>query len=193
MFLPPGVSLWNIYSIFLLNYTKELSYGLQSSYETLLLQDRHYYEVDEHELGQVQGNYKSIAIFVSLPFIVFSGYLFDRCGPKLVLGMATFVMTVCAFTLPYGETPIPGLLVIHSIIHIGSSVVSASPLLVTYVDDRSKGLANTYNFLVGCLSNNVFTFGFMQLAKMIPLFYISVIAGGISFLIFIYVSVFVLK
>ncbi len=72
------------------------------------------------------------------------------------------------------------------------SVATISPLVVDYVDDTTKGLAGGYLQLTAGISALIYSFVYLSLAEHINLMYICFIAGGVCFLAFLYMMIFVI-
>lgn len=128
---------------------------------------------------------------ITLPIQFVAGFILDTCGRRATLSLCGFIAATMLAILPYGHQLYPGLLLIKTILLASLEIMVISPLLADYVHDRTKGLAGGYIQLSTGVSATLFSFGLLQIAEHVDLAYVCWIAGGIAFLISIYLLIFI--
>ena len=93
-----------------------------------------------------------------------AGFVIDKCGRRATLSTCAFIAAAMLAILPFGHHLYPGLLLIKAVQFSALEVITISPLLTDYVEDKTKGMAGGYMQLTSALSSVLFAFGLLELS-----------------------------
>ena len=159
---------------------------------TLLLQDKTYYDVDIKKLAHTMANYKTIILVTFMVLAFFGRFIYDIWNYRTLIPLAAFAASLCVFLIPWGHSVYPGLLSIQFVLSFSLFLEGLSPMMVDYVQNKSKGLANSYNSIVSGIPYIMYSFLYVYILDWTnSLLYPIYIIAGINFLIFIYLAIFV--
>lgn len=158
----------------------------------MLLQDKTYYDVDIKELAQTMANYATIILVIFMVLAFFGRFIYEIWNYRTLIPLTAFVATICVFLTPWGRSVYPGLLSIQFLLSFSLFLEGLNPMMVDYVQNRSKGLANSYNSIVASLPSIIYSFGYVFVLNYThSLLFPIYITGGLNFFIFIYLAIFV--
>ena len=137
-------------------------------------------------------NYKTITLVILIVFGFFGRFVYDLWNYRTLIPLTAFTSLLCVILLPWGHSVYPGLLSIHFILSFSLFLEGLNPMMVDYVQNRSKGLAISYKLVMSNIPASLYSFCYVYILDWTgSLLYPIYIIAAINFLIFIYLAIFV--
>lgn len=188
-----GISIWNFNCILLLTFANNHCYKIEGTFSTLLLQDKTYYNVDVDNLANTMATYKTIVYSTFIIFSFFGRFIYDTWSYRTLIPISAFTASLCVFLIPWGHSVYPGLLIIQFILTLSLFLENLNPMMVDYVQNKSKGLASSYNKIMSTLPKILYAFCYVYILDwtdnlLVPIYIIACINTWVFIYLLIYVK-----
>lgn len=161
LYFARGITVWNFLCLLLLTFGANQCHKIAGQFSTLLLQDKDFYDVDLHSLGRTRATFKTIIGVLLILLSFFGRFFYEVWSYRTLIPMVMFVASASVFALPWGQSLYPGMLTIEFTLLFSLFVEGLNPMMVDYLQNRSKGLALSYNHIIACIATVTFSFGYI--------------------------------
>jgi MFS family permease len=137
--LNPGISYFNLYSYYLVQFSYVCFCTYMDACQDYLLEDKRYYGIDKSEVGAINGDILLSDTLYLICFIYLYGSFHDIFGRKAMVVYGFLSMAVSLALYPLAGKVYPNLILVRLIFSNGICAVTTQPLLADYVNHKTKG------------------------------------------------------
>jgi len=137
--LNPGISYFNLYSYYLVQFSYVCFCTYMDACQDYLLEDKRYYGIDKNEVGAINGDILLSDTLYLICFIYLYGSFHDIFGRKAMVVYGFLSMALSLALYPLAGKVYPNLILVRLIFSNGICAVTTQPLLADYVNHKTKG------------------------------------------------------